>query len=75
MELDDTLYTVVDVARILKTSKNRVYSLINAGILPALSLGGWKVRKTSLCKFLEEYDGCDLTDVNNIKKCESEQIV
>lgn len=68
MENNDTLYTVADVAKILKVGKNRVYSLIRSGVLPALNLGGLKIRKITLCKFLEDYDGYNLTDENNIVK-------
>ena len=38
--MEDTLYTVTEVAEILKVGKNRVYDLIKAGLLPALKLGG-----------------------------------
>lgn len=36
-------------------------------MLPALKLGSLKIRKSSLEKFLEEYEGMDISDVNNIK--------
>lgn len=72
--MDDTLYTVLEVAKILRIGKNRVYELIKAGLLPALKLGGLKVRKETLCKFLQEYEGCDLTDLSNIKKLEVENM-
>lgn len=64
--MDDALYTVADVSKILKIGKNRVYDLINAGLIPALKLGGLKIRKVSLYDFLEKYDGYDLTDTMNI---------
>lgn len=72
--MDDTLYSVMDVAKRLRIGKNRVYELIHAGLLPALNLGGLKVRKISLCKFLEDFDGFDLSDANNITKLNIAQL-
>jgi len=40
------------------------------GILPALKLGSLKIRRQALNEFLEEYEGMDLTDLNEIKKLE-----
>ena len=62
----DELYTVKEVAKIMKVNVHRVYDLIHAGLLPALKLGSIKVRKESLEEFLRKYDGKDLTDLNNI---------
>lgn len=64
----EILYTVAEVAKILRVSKNRVYDLIHAGLLPVLKIGGIKVRHSSLMKFLEDYEGCDLTDPHNVEK-------
>lgn len=71
--MDDKLYTVLEVAKILRIGKNRVYELIKMGLLPALNLGGLKVRKESLGKFLQEYEGFDLSDLENIKKLDTEE--
>lgn len=68
------LYTVLEVSKILRIGKNRVYELIKAGVLPAMDLGGLKVRKEALEKFLVEYEGFDLTNINNIKKLEIDKI-
>ena len=62
----DELYTVKEVAKIMKVNVHRVYDLIRAGLLPALKLGSIKIRKESLEEFLRKYDGKDLTDLNNI---------
>lgn len=60
----DRLLSVEEVAERLRTGKQFVRSLINAGLLPALSFRRNKrVRKMSLNKFLEEYDGQDLYEV------------
>jgi len=62
------IYTVKEIAKILHTSPNYVYKLIDKGYLPAIRLGSIKVLKSSLDKFLEENEGNDLSDVNDIKK-------
>ena len=64
---DTELLTVKEVSRILKVNVHRVYDLVRTGMLPALKLGSLKIRKSSLEKFLEEYEGMDISDVNNIK--------
>ena len=62
----DELYTVKEVAKIMKVNVHKVYDLIHAGLLSALKLGTIKIRKESLAEFLRKYDGMDLTDLNNI---------
>lgn len=68
--MEDVLYTVKEVALLIKTNVGYVYNLIRKGYLPALNLGSLKVRRTSLLNFLEKYDGKDLSDLNNIKDLE-----
>ena len=65
--IDTETLTVKDVFEILKINVHRVYDLVRTGMLPALKLGSLKIRKSSLEKFLEEYEGMDISDVNNIK--------
>ncbi len=65
--MEDILYTVKEVALLLKTNVGLVYDLIRKGYLPALNLRSLKVRKSSLLEFLEKYDGKDLSDLDNIK--------
>lgn len=66
--MDDTLYTVAEVSKILKVGKNKTYDLIRSGLLPALKIGGLKIRKEALDQFLKEYEGYDLNDMSCIKK-------
>jgi excisionase family DNA binding protein len=68
--MEDILYTVSETAKLLKTNQNYVYELIKQGFLPALKLGSFKIRKTTLNSFLEKYEGQDLTDLKNIKELE-----
>lgn len=64
--MQDVLYTVNEVSKLIKTNPAYVYDLIKKGLLPALKLGSYKVRKAALLDFLEKYEGKDLTDLNNI---------
>lgn len=64
---DTVVYTVKEVAKLLHSSPNYIYDLINKGYLPAIKLGSVKILKTSLEKFLIQNEGKDLSDINNIK--------
>lgn len=62
------IYTVQEVATILHSRPNYIYSLINKGYLPAIKLGSIKVLKKTLENFLIINEGNDLSDLNNIRK-------
>ena len=64
--MEDILYTVPEVAELLKTSQGYVYRLIDTGLLQALKLGRFKVRRSTLLKFLEQYEGYDLSNPNEV---------
>lgn len=68
MNENNVLYTVAEVAKLIKTNPAYVYELIKAGLLPTLKLGSYKIRRTALLEFLEIYQGYDLTDPQDIKK-------
>ena len=61
------LYTVKEVASIIKTNPSYVYKLINCGKLPVIKLGAYKVRQEALEEFLKTYEGMDVTNPENIK--------
>lgn len=61
------IYTVQEVAKLLHSSPNYIYDLINREYLPAIKLGSIKILKSSLEQFLIENEGKDLSDFNNIK--------
>ena len=65
---EQLIYTVQEVAKMLHSSPNYIYSLIDKGFLPAIKLGSIKILKSTLEKFLIENEGNDLSDINNIKK-------
>ena len=48
------LYTVTEVAKLLKVNKNFVYKIINNGELEAVKIGSIKVRKEALNQYVEQ---------------------
>lgn len=64
--MEDMLYTVPEVAKILKTNVDYVYRLNQAGLLKFIKVGRLKCRKESLEKFLEKYDGKDISNPFNV---------
>lgn len=65
--MEEVLYTVNEVSKLIKSNTDYVYKLIKTGRLPVLKLGGYKVRKSALLNFLEKYEGKDLTNPEDIK--------
>lgn len=63
---DQLLYTVPEVAQILRCNPRRVYDLNKAGLLPLLKLGQLKCRRETLLAFLEKYEGYDVSDPYNV---------
>lgn len=63
---DQLLYTVPEVAKLLRCNPKRVYDLNKAGLLPLLKLGQLKCRRETLLAFLEKYDGYDVSDPYNV---------
>lgn len=68
----DILYTVKEVAELLKCNENSVNSLINSGRLGCLILGRRKIPRYELLRFLKDNIGKDLTDPFNPKTIETE---
>ncbi|KNF07839.1 DNA binding domain, excisionase family [Gottschalkia purinilytica] len=65
------VYTVKEVASILKVNTNKIYELIDKGLLKGLKLGNMKVIRADLIDFLKKYSGMDLSDLDNIKELKS----
>lgn len=63
---DTMIYTIQEVAKILHSSPNYIYLLIEKGYLPALKLKSVKVLKSSLEKFLIDNEGKDFSNLDNI---------
>lgn len=51
----EPLYTVKEVAKILKTNSDVVYGLIREKQLPGLKLGSTRIRGSDLERFIEKY--------------------
>lgn len=67
---EDLLYTITEVAKLLKVNRNFVYELINAGLIRSIKLGCRKVTRKSLVEFLEKYDGLDFDEMIASKTAE-----
>lgn len=54
------LYTVAEIAEILKVNKNAVYELINSGELPAIKgLGRIKISEEAFINYIKKIEGTD----------------
>lgn len=62
------IYTTHEVAKILHSSPNYIYELINKGKLKAIKLKSYKICKSALEEFLKENEGNDLSDIDNVRK-------
>ena len=69
--MTEMLYTVPEVAEILKVNTDYVYKLQRSGLLKFMKMGRWKCRKATLEEFLLKYDGMDITDPFHIKEVEA----
>ena len=74
--MDDYLLSIADAAKRLgiKSDRNYVYELVKKGYLKAIKLKSLKIRNSELNRFMEEYDGKDLSDLDNIKELEMSQL-
>lgn len=67
---DDLVYTISEVAEMLKVNKNYVYTLINKGLLRSTKLGCRKVTRKALLEFLDKNDGLDFDEILAVKTSE-----
>lgn len=72
--MEDMLYTVSEVAQLLKTNTDYVYKLQRTGLLRFLKMGRLKCRKSTLEAFIAKYEGLDITDPENVKPIEIEAV-
>lgn len=70
----EILYTVQEVAEILKTNVSYVYRLQQVGLLRFMKIGRLKCRKSTLEEFIAKYDGYDITDPMDIKELRESDI-
>ena len=64
--MNQMLYTVPEVAEILKCNQTRVHNLRKAGLIPFMKLGQYKCRREALEEFLRNAEGYDVSDPFNI---------
>ncbi len=55
----EPLYTVKEVAKLLKTNPQSIYRLIDSKQIVSLRLGSIKIRGTDLERFIEQYPAYD----------------
>ncbi len=65
--MDPVLYTVSEAAELLKVNRNSVYDLLKKNVIRGLKLGSLKITRNELIKFLEENNGKDLSNLEDIK--------
>ena len=68
--MTELLYTVKEVATLLKTNVDYVHKLRKSGLLPFLKIGAFKCRRCSLETFLAEFEGKDISDPYNVGVCD-----
>lgn len=61
------IYTMDEVATILRCTNSYVQNLRKAGLIKCLNLGCYKVRKEELERFLRDNEGMDLRDPFNVR--------
>lgn len=72
--MEDYLLSVSDAAKRLDINRNQTYDLINRGLLKTLKFKSLKVRNSEINRFLAEYEGKDLSDLDNIRNLDLIQI-
>lgn len=61
------VYSVAEVATILGVNRNKTYELIEAGVIKAIKFGKTRITLDSVLTFLKNYDGYDLSNLEEIK--------
>lgn len=66
--MTEMLYTIPEVAQLLKVNEAYVNRLRRNGLLKFLKLGRYKCRHSTLEAFLEQWEGYDLSDPDNVRR-------
>lgn len=66
--MEDVLFTVSEVAKLLKVNVDSVHRLRKAGLLPFMKLGSYKLRKQALLDFLAKYEGKNVDEIIQTSK-------
>lgn len=62
------VYSVDEATKIMKTSQNVIYKLINKKMLIALKLKSLKIPEYAIEEFFRKYQFMDLSDLDNVKE-------
>ena len=62
------VYSVKEISQLLHTNAALIYRFIELGLLPAIKLGSFRVRKQALDQFLVDYEGLDLSNPEEIRR-------
>lgn len=65
--MEPVLYTVSETAKLLKINRNSVYDLLRNNIIRGIKIGSLKITRKELLEFLENNNGKDLTNLEDIK--------
>ncbi len=68
------LFTVVETGKILGISRVKVYELIKHRLLKAMNLAGFKIAAVEIDRFIDTYNGKDLTNLDDITDLKVEDI-
>lgn len=68
MNDESILYNVKQAAEVMSVRPGCIYLLIKKGVLPALRIEGYKVRRSTLLDFAEKYEGYDFSNPDEVKK-------
>lgn len=66
--MEPVLYTVSETAELLKINRNSVYDLLKHNVIRGLKLGSLKITRDELMRFLENNNGKDLSNLQEIKE-------
>lgn len=64
--MKELLYTVPEVAKLLKMNPTSIHNLRKAGLIRFMKLGSYKVRAEELDRFLKACEGKDLSNPYDI---------
>ena len=71
--MSDRLLTASEAADVLSIGINTMYKLLNSGLIKYMVLGKKKIRSSELDRFMREYEGYDLSDIEHPVKIGEEK--
>lgn len=71
--MEDILYTVPELAELLKVSTSTIHQYRKSGLMRFMKLGRWKARRVEVERFLEWSEGKDLTDPFEVRELKGDE--